>query len=481
MNPFGPFGFELLADSYVQLAFLLGGLFLLMRMGKAVPSRRAFALILLPALLMLLGFFWPPLERLFQIYNPLLMLMLMVDAFLLSPRPQAVGIARILPQPCQIGIENPVALRVAYSGKLPVHLELRDDVPPALIRHRPETVQSQRLSLQPGETATLHYSVLPEDRGTFEFGYVHARYPSRLKLLWLTVQGGEPQVLTVAPNLRRVRQMRIRYSRSLVQGELQKRSLGLEGTRFSGLRNYFHGDDLRKVAWQSTAKLDVPVVRTFEPEVEQPILILLDAGRKMLGRTGTPEAPASLQKFDWALNAALGFMAVALDRGDCVGFGAFSNRILAHVPPRAGAAHFRHVQEVMAGLRAEAAEPQYEAALLQFARTLKRRTLVVLLTDLIDPAASRALLKGLKAFSANHMLMVVTLADQNLASLSERLPLNSFDAYERGVAMDLLALRRQTLGELNRGRRSTVIEAAPHELDEALIGRYLSIKRKSQL
>ncbi len=481
MNPFQSLrGFDWLAGSYMPLGFLAGTILLLLKIAQAQPSRRAFLLILLPVPLLVLAFRWPWLESAFQLYTPLLGLAMLIDAFWLSVPAHRLTLSRQVETPCQIGLENSVTLTLHNQGARPIQGWVEDGAPPDLLRHLPPAARRLPVALASQGTCTLHYTLLPLDRGSYPLAPARLRYQSRLGLLWLGVTGAGPDTLSVAPNLRRVRRMRIRYSRSLSRGELQKRSLGLEGTRFSGLRNYFHGDDVRRIAWQATAKLDVPIIRTYEPEVEQPILVLLDAGRRMMGRTTGKQPGIALRKFDWALNAALAFLSVAQDRGDCVGFGAFSNRILAHVPVGQGASHLRRVQDAMAALQAEPVEPQYEAALLQFARSLKRRALIILMTDLIDPAAARSLLKGLKAFSAGHLLLVVTLADTELSAQLATLPQSSLEAYQRGIAQDLRALRQHTLGELNRGHRSAVVEAAPDELDTALIQRYLALKRRNQ-
>jgi uncharacterized protein (DUF58 family) len=249
----------------------------------------------------------------------------------------------------------------------------------------------------------------------------------------------------------------------------------MEGTQFSGLRHYFAGDDIRKIAWQATARQDIPVVRTFTHEVEQPILVLLDAGRKMDVRVN------QLQKYDWALNTALAFMGVAIDRGDAVGAGTFSNRILSSIPLKTGRRHLNRLLDLLGETEVQPVEPDYEAVMLQFARGLKRRSLVVIFTDLIDPLASRSLLASLRSFSRNHMLMVVTLADSQTIAKAEMLPETPYEAYQKGVALDLLALRRETQMALSKNKKAIIIDAPPDKLDETLIARYLELKRQNRL
>jgi uncharacterized protein (DUF58 family) len=423
--------------------------------------------------LILLGFFQPLLAESFTFLVPLLALALMMDRFLLSVPPQNLVLSRAVNPKWSIGQPNVIQISLINNSEQPLRGEIADSIPQGLLA-------GQHLPVVPFSAAPYAHEVLtiplkPKRRGAYAFGKIHLRYRSRLGLLWIRIQGGRAETVKVTADLRRLQRMRIQASRALSAGEMQKRTLGLEGTQFSGLRHYFAGDDVRKMAWQATAKRDLPVVRTFEPEVEQPILVLLDAGRKMEAVT------AGLQKYDWALNTALAFMAVALDRGDCVGAGVFSNRVMAHVPLGMGKSHLNRLLETLGETAVEPVEPDYETVMLQFARRLKRRTLVVILTDLIDPPASRHLLRSLEFFPANHLLMLVALADTDTQALADALPADAYEAYRKGVALDLLEERRRALAVLSGTRQAVVVDAPPERLDETLIQRYLSLKRQNRL
>lgn len=469
-----------LRDSLVQIAFVLAGILLLAKFAKARPAWLTFLLILCPIPLMALAPLWPWLNWVSPLWTPLLMLVLLVDGFFLSTPASKLGMNRSMSRKFSIGQPNTVVLSLINTSGDTIRGFVRDSVPSGLRSAQAWSALTLKAQVVPYGREELAYDVTPSRRGVFRFEKIHVRYRSRLGLLWLTVQGGRPESVKVMPDLRRIKRLRILASKAQTPGALQKRSLGLEGTQFSGLRHYFAGDDIRKMAWQATAKLDVPVVRTFTHEVEQPILVLLDAGRKM----DMPFQAASgkcLKKYDWALNAALGFMSVAIDRGDCVGAGVFSNRIMAQAPLGSGRHHLSRILEVLGDTEAQAIEPDYETVMLQFARSLKRRALVVIFTDLIDPLASRALLGSLKSFSSNHLLMVVTVADSEVRRYADTMPEDAHMAYCKGVALDLAATRQQTLNALSRMNHAIVIDAPPDVLDEALIQQYLQLKQRSRL
>lgn len=464
-----------LRDSTLQLAFVAATALLLGCIRRAQPTGLTLWLILVPVPLLALSMWWPWLTWVAAFYTPLLMLLLMIDGFLLSVPTRYISLSRAMGEKFSIGQKNGIQLSVVNNSHQPLALTLRDSVPEGLLHGQTGGVLDLPMTVAAFSQASVHYEVLPTRRGLYRFERIHARYKSRLGLLWLTLRGERPETVQVVPDLRRIRQMRLKASKAQNAGELQKRSLGMEGTQFSGLRHYFAGDDVRKLAWQATAKLDVPVVRTFAHEVEQPILVLLDAGRAM-------NVPVKhLQKFDWALNTALAFMGVAIDRGDAVGAGIFANRVLANVPMGTGRHHLSRLLDALGQVQVQPVEPDYEAFMLQFARGLKRRSLVVVLTDLIDPIASRSLVASLKSFSRNHVLMVVTLADSQIACTADMLPQSPYAVYQKGVALDLLALREETRHLLCKGKQAIVVDAAPETLDETLIARYLELKRQNRL
>lgn len=474
MNDWQTVLFDQLKDSTLQLGMLLVGVLLLAFLGKTQPSRRTLVLIFAPVPLLILGFFWSWVPTLLRFYSPLLILLLLLDRFLLSTPPRTIQLSRALNRSFSIGQSNLVVLSLVNHHHKAIQGCIRDSIPAALMGKQPPSAWTRNFQLAPFAPQDITYSIIPTQRGEYTFDKIYARYRSHLGLLWITAQGGRPERIKVTPDLRRMRKLRIKASKAQQAGELQKRALGLEGTQFSGLRHYFAGDDIRKMAWQSTARLDMPVVRTFEPEVEQPILVLLDAGRKM--------APAldGLSKYDWAVNTALALIGVAVDRRDCVGAGVFSNRILADIPLGSGRNHLNRLLEKLSETHVESTEPDYESVMMTFARRLKRRTLVVVLTDLIDPIASRSLVRSLRCFSSQHLLMIATFSDSTLNEQASQMPDTSYQAYAKGVALDLVALRRKALLTLNRSRQAIVVDAPPASLDESVIRHYLQLKRQGR-
>ncbi len=475
---------EFLKDGYVHLIMFLMTMGLLSGMGGARPSGRLFLLLAVPIGLAVLSFFMPTIMTVIELYNVALFLAMLVDRFLLTVEPGHIEMRRTLSSKLSINQNNPVVLHLYNDSVRPVEGWVTDGIPEGF--HWGDPIAGQLgeregnaivfpMVLSPRKRLHVEYHVKPKARGTFHFGEIYFRYKSRWGLLWILKKGGRSERVKVYPDLKRIQEMRIRFSKSRNVGELRRRVLGGEGTDFAGLRTYLPGDDMRRMDWQATARMDMPIVQTYSPEVDQPIMILLDAGRKMQGRV------QGLSKFDWALNAALSFSAVAIERGDQVGIGVFHREMIEFSAMAGGRKHLNQLLENLHDIKPVSIEPIYEQIMAQSVRRLKHRSLVIIFTDLIDPLASRSLIRSLKAFSNDHLLMLVTLSDSEVRKIADSYPETSMAVYEKGVALDLINLREKALRELLKGFGVIVIDTEPEKMDEDLVNRYLAVKLKNRL
>lgn len=462
----------------VQGILTTGVLLFLGRWGRAQPTRRTLALAFAPVLLLLPAFRIPWLAGGIHFYWPLLLLALLTDCFLLSAPPDRIRLTRTVKPKQAIGERNSVSLTVFNDHSASLRAWVQDgiisgppfDNPPAGF------LEPIAINIPAFGQESVAYTLRPLQRKPIRFGRIRLRYASRLGLLWLTTEGGEPETVCVLPDWRRAHRLRLLASRAGQASEIRRWGLHSESGYFSGLRHYVSGDELRKMAWQATARLDSPVVRVFEPTVEQPVLVLLDAGRRM------GAVVERLQKYDWALNTALAFIGVALDHHNDVGVGVFGSHILTETLISAGHSQRRHILELLAKTEVQALEADYEGVFPQFARSLKRPTFIVVLTDLADPAAAAALIRGLNTFPACHSLLVVTVSDSTLTKKANQWPTTPQDAYRRGVAQDLCDLRRLTLKTLAHGahgRRLAIVDAPPKRLDETLLRHYFRLRLRS--
>ena len=483
-----------------EIVYLLITILLLGFGAKAIPSRRVFFLMVLPLVLTTLSFSVPVLATVAILFNMAVCFALLVDGFLVSDSVTQIELRRSVGDKLSIGKPNTVVISIVNNANVPALGAVSDATPAGFEVIPPESVVRQQRTwwwqlfyawvdgkkgvlrfdapfrVEPLSRFQMSYQVVPKDRGEYRFSRTHVKLKSRWGLLWFVRKLGRPERVNVYPDIKRIGELQIKFSRSLSVGELRKKSLGMEGSQFDGLRYYITGDDSRKLDWRASARVDTPVIRQFSQEVDQPIMVLIDGGRKMLSRV------AGLQKFDWALNASLALANVALARKDMVGLTVFSNQILAQVPMTSGKHKMPLILEQIYDVKPNQAEPDYERVFLSVSRQLRRRSLVVLFTDLIDPVASRVLERSLRALGGRHLLVVVTMSDLGaLDDYINPIPQMEWEVYRQASAMDLVAQRDKGLKDLQRHLGAVVIDSSPERLDEQVIHAYLSMKLKNKL
>ena len=438
--------------------------------GRPVPTGLAVALLaaaLVPAALAVAGsvFLWLALAL------DAAVLLLCAFDFFSAPRASDVEVRRALEPVLSSGSANPVRLELGLRGPRPVRGLVRDEVPPGMdVRGH-----QQPFSLSPDSPlATVSYALTPPARGDLRLGDVHLRLLGPLGLCARQVRLPAAQTVKVYPDLTAL--TREALALAMASDAPAERTLrrSAEGREFESLREYRTGDDYRTVDWKASARRARTMVRVYQPERNQPVLLLLDCGRHMAGRVD------GRRKLDHAVDAALRLAKVSLDAGDMVGVLAFASDVRAYLPPRRGHEHLRLLTEAL--YRAEAAleESDYGRAYdFAFARS-SRRSLVVLFTDLVDPDASGTLLARTLALRPRHLPVVASLLDPDLQAAATAIPSSEQDAYARQAAARLEEDYQRTALTL-RDAGALVVRAPAKGFGAAAVNTYLHVKSRGLL
>ncbi|MGV0040863.1 DUF58 domain-containing protein [Mycobacterium colombiense] len=255
-----------------------------------------------------------------------------------------------------------------------------------------------------------------------------------------------------------------------------------QGTEFDSLREYVVGDDVRSIDWRATARRADVVVRTWRPERDRRVVIVLDTGRTAAGRVGvdpTASDPAGWPRLDWSMDAALLLAALASRAGDHVDFLAHDRVSRAGVFGASRTELLAQLVDAMAPLQPSLVESDWRAMASAIALRARRRSLVVLLTDLNPAALDEGLLPVLPQLSAKHHLLLAAVSDprvdQMAAGRSDAAAVYDAAAAERS---------RNDRGAIAaRLRRSgvEVVDAPPTELAPALADHYLAMKATGRL
>jgi uncharacterized protein (DUF58 family) len=380
-------------------------------------------------------------------------------------------VARRVPASLALGVRTEVRLRAANRSAGALRLELNDLHPPSF---ECEGLPG-RLALAAGEWGELRYQARPLARGEVEFGGTALRLASPLGLWQVARSAGEPRAARVFPNFRALaRYTLLATDHRLSQiGVLQVRRRG-EGMEFHQLREYRQGDSPRSIDWKATARSARLIAREYEDERDQRVLLAIDCGRRMGAKDD------ALSHFDHALNAALLLAHVALRQGDAVGVLAFGTQgPPRYVAPRKSAAAINTLLERVYDLEPSLAMPDFEQAAREIMARMRRRALVVMLTNLRDED-DETLLPALALLRRRHLVVLASLREAILGrALAARV--DSFDrALTHASAAEYLAERERAFGRIGAaGARCLDVE--PQALAIALVNRYLELKRRGQL
>ena len=404
-------------------------------------------------------------------YDLTLCLVAVVDARL-SALPAGVRITRDFGGRLAVGAETEVHVEMQNQTTHPIALIVKDEYPPRMalsgLREAKVHVDAQR-------AATLIYSLKPPKRGSFEFGQIAVRFVSQLGLTWCERKVGTPQTVKVYPNMRRAREAELKAlgARSLVASH-RKTSWRGEGREFESLRDYVRGDELRHISWTATARRGKVTTRQYQTERDQTILIALDAGRLMTARIETET------KLDSAVHAALALMSAAARSGDNAGLVVFGRRIKTYLPPNRGRDQMDAALEALHAIEPEMIEPSYARAFEFIAANSKRRSLVVLLTDLVDEEGSKELLTSLRLLRPRHLPLVVTIADRDLKAVVRERPVTARDLFTQSVAEEIIYQREAAL-RLVESQGGLALDVTAAALAPALLEKYLQVKERGLL
>jgi len=255
-----------------------------------------------------------------------------------------------------------------------------------------------------------------------------------------------------------------------------------QGTEFDSLREYVIGDDVRSIDWRATARRADVVVRTWRPERDRRVVIVLDTGRTSAGRVGvdpTASDPGGWPRLDWSMDAALLLAALAARAGDHVDFIAHDRVTRAGVYSASRTELLAQLVGAMAPLQPALVESDARAMVATVQRRIRRRALVVLLTELNASALDEGLMAVLPQLSAKHQVLLAAVSDPRVDHLAAGRS-DAAQVYDAAAAERARNDRRAIASRLRRSGVD-VVDAPPEELAPELADHYLAMKASGRL
>jgi len=389
-----------------------------------------------------------------------------LDALMSLP-PRAMGVSWKPPSVLYIGSSDPLLVALSAGGRgRPVPVELALDTG----RHLSPPGRT-RATVTPGADSEIGIRLTPRRRGMAEIDRLWLRWQGPMGLVWRNSEHAIDAEIPILPNIRAVRTAAIRFTaRDAPTGQKPQHQHG-DGSEFDAMRDYVPGLDRRSVDWKHSARHRKLVCKEFKAERNHNIVLAFDTGHLMR------EPLEGVARLDRAINASLLLAYASLREGDRVGVFGFDGQVRLYAEPVAGLQNFTRVQHAVAELEYRPEETNYTLGLTHLTTRLKRRSLVVLMTDFIDTVTAEMMVENLARLTQRHVVMFVSFIDPALAQMTNAEPA-SIDAMARStVANDFVRERAVVMGRLAR-LGVHCLDVRHEAVNTEMINRYLLITRR---
>jgi uncharacterized protein (DUF58 family) len=387
-----------------------------------------------------------------------------------------VQLVRRLPSAFAIGVKKPVHVQIAASGRHAWRCELFDHCDSSLaVAGLPA-----RLELFPKKRTEVTYEVVPARRGEIDFEAADVRIRSRLGFCELLERLGGNDTRRVYPDFAQV----ARYA--WLAGDRRLQEIGIktyqqrgEGTDFKQLAEYRYGDPVRHIDWKATLRQNKPILREFQDERDQCVMLLVDCGRRM--RAYDVEQGITSGHFDQVLNAVMLLSYVALKQGDAVGaltFGTTAENSRAFAP-RKGAHALNALMGELYSVQPTATHSDYVSIAQNLLLRHRKRSLVIVITNFRDEDSSE-LGTALRLLRSRHLVLLASLRERVVSELISQ-PLVSGDAALDVGSAHLYEQSRRDAFNRMAARDALMVDAEPQNLGIELVNRYHAVKRAGLL
>ena len=384
-------------------------------------------------------------------------------------------LVRTLPSAFAIAVPRPVQVTVALqeTGRenRRWHFELYDHADPTLVAQGLPV----RLMVTEGTAAEITYHVTPTRRGEVVFAPADVRLRSRLRFCDLLEHLGAREARRVYPDFAQI----ARYA--WLAGDRRLQEIGIktyqqrgEGTDFKQLSEYRVGDSVRHIDWRATQRMGKPIVRQFQDERDQCVMLLVDCGRHMRADDTARRGGAH---FDQVLNAVMLLAYVALRQGDAVGvmtFGTPPGQERSFAPSK-GAQRLNAMMAQLYDIEPTLTHADYVAAAQDLLRRQRKRALVIIVTN-FRGEVSTELGYALRLLRSRHLVLLASLREVVIASLANQ-PLSNPNAAIEVASAHLYEQSTRDAFTRLAAHDVLMLSTEPDRLGIELVNRYHALKR----
>jgi len=463
--------YELGISPWLLMLAVLVPLVLMMVLRRTFPTGRMTLLAVLP-FAMTLVIPWLPVWWWYVVVlvDSAILLAALVDAGTL-PNLNQIHVSRSMPRVASLDKPHPVEVSIDNRGSRQLQMRLSDDASDHLTLE--PAVHS--VTLLPGKRIMVQHTITSHRRGAFKLEHLYCQVASRLGLWRRQHVFDSKSDLHVYPDIKQISEYALlaRTNRLSQIGVRRTRRAGQEN-EFERLRDYQQDDNYKHIDWRSTARRQKTTVRQFQTDQSQRVIFLLDCGRMMTNEY------EGLSLLDYALNSVLMLSYVALDQGDSVGMICFSDHIHRYVPPAGGKRQMNRILHAGFDQFPRMVQSRFDQAFLYLSTHCRRRSLVVLITNVIDQVNSQQIDNYMGNLIGAHLPLIVLLRDHSAFQAADNPAPDPTVLYRSAAAGQLLTWRNQVIRRMHAAG-SLTLDVFPEEMTSPLVNQYLEVKARHLL
>ena len=394
--------------------------------------------------------------------------MVVVDILLLYARKPNVLVTRQINHILSLSDENPIRWKVANAGRLPLRLNIYDELPVQF----QEREFNMRMSIQPGTTKTVEHSLRPLTRGVYAFGNVNVFAASPLHLIERRVVLKLGRELAVYPSIIQMKEYELRAMQQIAHetGIKKMRRIG-HSYEFEQIKTYVEGDDYRSINWKASGRHGELMVNQYEDERSQQVYCIVDKSRVMR----MPFKGLSLM--DYAINSTLAISNIILKKKDKAGLLSFSDVLGATLKAERDGNQLRRIMESLYREKDRKGEANYELLYQAVRRLINVRSLLMLYTNFESRYALDRALPILRRLNRSHLLVVIFFENTEIRRLAQEPVERTRDIYRQTIARKFLQEKKEMVHVLRQYGIQAIL-TKPEDLTLNTINKYLELKSR---
>lgn len=435
-----------------------------------VPSKKLIMLLLLPLLGVLFSLFLPLSRSVILLGDLIIVSMVLYDLFKafqnqifrVSPEKEA---SFYMNQPGEI------IFLISTGRKSDFQCEIHADLP----RFWKYESSQNSYTICANRENRISYPVTALRRGDYRLPAVHFRYDSHLSLFKIYRKKILDFPMRVFPDYRNLKEYFLlsRNNRLYEMGIHKNRYKG-QGSELESLREYSKDDDARFIDWKATARFNRPVTRVFQMESVNDVLFVLDCGRLMTSEEN------NLSSIDLAIEALLVLAHVAIKMGDRIRIITFSDKIKGDFSPPLHGNPMKKIINFLTPVQPEFVESNYSRVFSHLQKTVKKRSLIIVVTDLIDDINYTMFRDNLKLLSKKNALLLLLLKDRLLQEEANKEVHSLNDIYSVTAARSMFVNRKRAVEKIKQSGVN-VLDVLPEEVTAKLVDKFMQLKADNRI